>query len=166
MLKKVITALIMIIGLSTITYIYANSSLLNTLKAQSAPAFQLPKGAKVVLGKYNSKEIVWDIGNNNNNGNYVLMSSKPIADSIQTYDSSLPFTVNTPPAISERDNYCIKSKDVNRELMMFCPTTPLKNELRNVLLSVLESGILTEIPFLPKFNDRSKIWKRNWENSS
>ena len=153
MLKKVITALIMIIGLSTLTYIYANSSLLNTLKAQSAPAFQLPKGAKVVLGKYNSKEIVWDIGNNNNNGNYVLMSSKPIADSIQTYDSSLPFTVNTPPAVSDRDNYCIKSKDVNRELMMFCPTTPLKNELRNVLLSVLESGILTEIPFLPKFND-------------
>ena len=73
-------------------YIESNGFMNNIISAQSAPAFQLPKGAKVVLGKYNNKEIVWDIGNNNNNGSYVLMSSKPIVDSIATYDSSVPIT--------------------------------------------------------------------------
>ncbi len=89
MLKKVISALIMIIALSVIVNIYMNGNMHSFLNAQSAPTFSLPKGSKVILGKYNNKEIVWDIGNNDNNGSYVLMSSKPIVDSIQTYDSGM-----------------------------------------------------------------------------
>ena len=80
MKRKFIVILICILGTLTIGYKFINENLKFILNAQSAPAFQLPKGAKVVLGKYNNKEIVWDIGNNDNKGSYVLMSSKPLVN--------------------------------------------------------------------------------------
>ncbi len=102
MWKKLLITLIALTGIFTVGYAYYNLS----LDAATTP-FQLPKGAKVVLGKYNNKEIVWDIGNNNNNGNYVLMSSKPIVNSIATYDSSIP-TTTTAQSSANRENYCLK----------------------------------------------------------
>ena len=105
MIKRLITALTAILGVSIISYMYFNSSMLTTLNAQSAPTFQIPKGAKVVLGKYTGREIVWDIGNNAND--YVLMSSKPIVDSIAIYDPSLP-EITSPVAIEDRNKYCLR----------------------------------------------------------
>jgi len=113
MFRKMITALSAILVVFAVAYIYTNSNMLTTLNAQSAPAFILPKGSKVVLGKYNNKEVVWDIGNNNNNGNYVLMSSKPIVDSITVLNKNLPYTSSVKPNDSDKDNYCIKFYQAN-----------------------------------------------------
>ncbi len=154
MLKKVITALIMIIGLSTITYIYANSNLLNTLKAQSAPVFTLPKGAKVVLGKYNNKEVIWDIGNNNNNGNYVLMSSKLLLK-MSTYDSSFPITT-TPQTGADREKYCLKyldSRSPGYSSLTYCPVTFVEQEIQKISFGSQETNILTRQPFLPSITE-------------
>ncbi len=153
MKRKFIIILMCIIGTVTISYKFINENLKFILNAQSAPTFQLPKGAKVVLGKYNNKEIVWDIGNNNNNGSYVLMSSKPIVDKIQTYNSSLPFTTNTVPAAADRDNYCVHDQNSTRTIAVFCPTTGLKNEINKITLTALENSILQKQPYLPHFND-------------
>ena len=153
MLKKVISALIMIIALSVIVNIYMNGNMHSFLNAQSAPTFSLPKGSKVILGKYNNKEIVWDIGNNDNNGSYVLMSSKPIVDSIQTYDPGLPI-VTTVPAINARDNYCLKFiGSSSRYCINYCPTIPLKNEVNKISLTITENSIILKSPFLPDLAD-------------
>ena len=154
MIKKLITALTTILGVCIIGYMYFNSSMLTTLNAQSAPAFQIPKGAKVVLGKYNNKEIVWDIGNNNNNGNYVLMSSKPIVDEIQTYNEIFPFSVNSVPSKADWGKYCVKyEENANRWFMAYCPVTSLKNEIEKVQLNNLEKIIIAKSPFLPSIAD-------------
>ena len=104
MWKKLLIALIALTGTFTVGYAYYNLS----LDAATTP-FQLPKGAKVVLGTYNGNEIVWDIGNNDNNGSYVLMSSKPITK-MTTYDSSVPVTT-TIQSGADRERYCLKTLD-------------------------------------------------------
>ncbi len=147
MLKKVITALIMVIGLSAVTYIYANRATLNTLNAQSAPAFQLPKGSKVVLGTYNGKEIVWDIGNDKND--FILLSSTPLVDDIQTYDPSLPI-VDVAQPLDIRENSCLR----NREgWVKYCPVKPLNDEIANISLNTLETTLMIRNPFLPELNE-------------
>lgn len=104
--KVIITAVFLVSSLS-ISYLININEIRSTLYAQTAPVFELPKGSKVVLSKYNNKEIVWDIGNNDSNGNYVLMSSKPIVDKIATYDNNVPNTT-TPQNVADRENYCLK----------------------------------------------------------
>ena len=90
MTKRVLKGfMFMLIGCFAI-YMYVNKEF-QVMKAQSAPAFEIPKGAKVVLAKYNNNEIVWDIGNNVND--YVLMSSKPIMNNIGKYNSSIGCTI-------------------------------------------------------------------------
>ncbi len=154
MIKKLITALTTILGVSIISYMYFNSNMLTTLNAQSAPTFQLPKGAKVVLGKYNNKEIVWDIGNNNNNGSYVLMSSKPIVDSIGTYDASLPYVNNSLPSPENRESYCVRhAAGGSNPSSLYCPITPIKNEINKIVLNNSENTIIIKSPFLPSMND-------------
>ena len=108
MWKKTFIIAACLLSCLSVAYVYSKEYFGNILNAQSAPAFQLPKGAKVVLGKYNNKEIVWDIGNNNNNGSYVLMSSKPIENNISIYNSSFPYTTNVIPNENNKDNYCLK----------------------------------------------------------
>ena len=124
----------------------------NIVNAQSAPVFQLPKGAKVILGEFNNKELVWDIGNNDNNGKYVLMTSKPIVDSIHLYDSSLPVLTETvPSSINDRDKYCIRHAPVTASSgnISYCPMTPLKNEINKIVINTVETTIITDMPFLP-----------------
>ncbi|NBJ65456.1 hypothetical protein D5266_09775, partial [bacterium c-19] len=115
--------------------------------------FELPKGSKVILGKYNNKEIVWDIGNNDSNGNYVLMSSKPIVDSIATYESSVPVTT-TPQSIANRESYCLRyNNGSSNYAIQFCPVTPLKNEIAKIQTNNSEATIITTAPVLPSIND-------------
>ena len=114
MWKKVLLISICLISCSCII----NLSLIDTLHAQSAPTFQLPKGSKVVLGTYDNREIVWDIGNNDNNGSYVLMSSKPITK-MSTYDSSIPVTT-TPQTGNDREDYCLRLTKGN-SIFTYCP---------------------------------------------
>ena len=98
--RTLVIMLLALVGVS-MGFLYTNDLFKNSLNAASAPNFVLNKGSKVVLGKYNNKEIVWDIGNSNNNGNYVLMSSKPIEDDVIILDNSLP-TITSPAAIGDR----------------------------------------------------------------
>ena len=143
MLKKVISALIMIIALSVIVNIYMNGNMHSFLNAQSAPTFSLPKGSKVILGKYNNKEIVWDIGNNDNNGSYVLMSSKPLVNAIATYDSSVPVTT-TPQSVANRESYCLRyNNGSSNYAIQFCPVTPLKSEVAKIQTNSSEAAIIT-----------------------
>lgn len=147
--KVIITAVFLVCSLS-ISYLININDIKSTLYAQTAPVFELPKGAKVVLGKYNNKELVWDIGNNNNNGNYVLMSSKPIVDSIQTFSNFYP-TTNTPQSGADRENYCLREtvNPVTESMTTFCPVTPLINEINNINLNAVESNVMNQVPFLP-----------------
>ena len=131
MLKKLITVLATILGVLSITYLYTSSNMRTTLNAQSAPVFTLPKGAKVVLGKYNNKEIVWDIGNNNNNGSYVLMSSKPIVEN---------FLLN--------DNTGLLTCDGN-----YCTSTRLYSEINKIILTDIETSVVVRSPFIPSFSE-------------
>ena len=149
MFRKMITALSAILVVFAVAYIYTSSNMLTTLNAQSAPVFQLPKGSKVILGTYNNKEVVWDIGNNNNNGNYVLMSSKPIVDSITVLNKNLPYTSSVKPNDSDKDNYCIKFYQANDSSYAYCPTTPLKDKINDIVLNNTETEILSRNPFLP-----------------
>ena len=142
MWKKLITMFICIVSVFTFGYVYLCNDFLPILHAQSAPAFELPKGSKVVLGKYNNKEIVWDIGNNTSD--YVLMSSKSIKD-MPTYNSSIPVTT-TPQSGIDRENYCLK---FSSNQITFCPTTSLKNEIAKINLNTNENYIITRVPFLP-----------------
>ncbi len=146
MIKRLITALTAILGVSIISYMYFNSSMLTTLNAQSAPTFQIPKGAKVVLGKYTGREIVWDIGNNAND--YVLMSSKPIVDSIAIYDPSLP-EITSPVAIEDRNKYCLRYFNKKNSMITYCPPTALHEEIGKIDLNTKETNILLRNPFLP-----------------
>ena len=126
MWKKTFIIAVCLLSSLSVAYVYCRDYFDNMLSANSVPVFQLPKGAKVVLGKYNNKEIVWDIGNNDNNGSYVLMSSKPIADKIATFDSNLPLANDKVPPIQDRDKYCFHYAN---QVIMYCPVTPLKNEI-------------------------------------
>ena len=123
----------------------------NIINAQSAPAFRMPKGSKVVLGKYNSKEVVWDIGNNENNGSYVLMSSKPIDDAMNLFatDSGLPI-ITSPAALADRENAILKMKSTSHS---YCPVTPIKNKINQISLNRNDAIILIRIPFLPSVHD-------------
>ena len=152
MKRKIIIILMCVLGTVTIGYKFINDNLKFILNAQSAPVFQLPKGAKVVLGKYNNKEIVWDIGNNNNNGSYVLMSSKPIVNSIQTYDGSIPVTT-TPQSGATRENYCLRYNSGSNYSIKYCPVTPLKTEVAKIQTNSNEATIITKAPFLPSISD-------------
>ena len=146
MWKKLLVTLIVLVGTFTAGYAYFNYE----MNAAVTP-FQLQKGQKVVLGKYNNKEIVWDIGNNDNNGKYVLMSSKPIEDNVTLYDSSLP-TISTAAALNNRENAMLISPYANLSIA-YCPVTPLKNKINTIVLNANENGILQQSPFLPSSND-------------
>ena len=135
-MKKFLIIFICLLSCLSVAYVYSKEYFGNILNAQSAPAFQLPKGAKVVLGKYNNKEIVWDIGNNNNNGSYVLMSSKPIA-SMSTYDASVP-PITTPQVGNDRENFCLRYTDATNYVTTYCPITPLENEVNRINLSTTQ----------------------------
>ncbi|MCI8431478.1 MAG: hypothetical protein HFI16_14710, partial [Lachnospiraceae bacterium] len=141
MKRKFIVILICILGTLTIGYKFINENLKFILNAQSAPAFQLPKGAKVVLGKYNNKEIVWDIGNNDNNGSYVLMSSKPIVDEIAKYNSTLGCSIVRP------------SGSGGRPYGYACPDTLLNNELGLITLNTNETALITKNFYIPTYSD-------------
>ncbi|NBJ63812.1 hypothetical protein D5266_01215, partial [bacterium c-19] len=121
---------------------YSKDNIGNILNAQSAPTFQLPKGAKIVLGKYNNKEIVWDIGNNNNNGNYVLMSSKPIQENFSKYSDSIG---------------CIRSYvNGNPDTFQYsdiCPNTLIDNEINKIALNTTEQSIMNRNFFTPTYNE-------------
>ena len=154
MLKKFIITLIMILGVFAVSFIYVSSNMSATLNAQSAPTFQLPKGAKIVLGKYNNKEVIWDIGNNNNNGNYVLMSSKLLLK-MSTYDSSFPITT-TPQTGADREKYCLKyldSRSPGYSSLTYCPVTFVEQEIQTISFSPQETNILTRQPFLPSVTE-------------
>ena len=58
MLKKVLLATVCLLSSLFVLFMYIKSDIIGVLNAQSAPVFTLPKGSKVVLGKYNNKEIV------------------------------------------------------------------------------------------------------------
>ena len=151
-MKKMFIMFICLLSSLSVAYMYHNSSITSFLNAQSAPAFTLPKGSKVVLGKYNNKEIVWDIGNNNNNGSYVLMSSKPIVDAIATYDNSIPITT-TPQNGADRENYCLKYNIRSDYFITYCPVTPLKAEIAKITTNSNESTIISKTPFLPSISE-------------
>ncbi|MCI8850472.1 MAG: cadherin repeat domain-containing protein, partial [Erysipelotrichaceae bacterium] len=136
------------------SFIYVSSNMSATLNAQSAPTFQLPKGAKIVLGKYNNKEVIWDIGNNNNNGNYVLMSSKLLLK-MSTYDSSFPITT-TPQTGADREKYCLKyldSRSPGYSSLTYCPVTFVEQEIQKISFGSQETNILTRQPFLPSITE-------------
>ena len=153
-MKKFLIIFICLLSSLSIAYMYSKDNIGNILNAQSAPTFQLPKGAKVILGKYNNKEVVWDIGNNNNNGSYVLMSSKPIENNISIYNSSFPYTTNVIPNENNKDNYCLKYlSSAGNSFYIYCPTESLKNKIDNIIISDSENTILNRDPFLPNVNE-------------
>ncbi|NBJ65305.1 cadherin repeat domain-containing protein, partial [bacterium c-19] len=150
MLKKIITIVITLSGIFTIAYMHTNQYLFNILNAQSPPVFELPKGSKVITGKYDNREIVWDIGNNTSD--YVLMSSKPIT-SISLYDSSIPIT-DTIQTGTNRENYCLRRIDtMNDSLLTYCPIAPAVNEINTISLNSQETAVLSRIPFLPSVTE-------------
>ncbi|MCI8851839.1 MAG: hypothetical protein HFE82_09990, partial [Erysipelotrichaceae bacterium] len=146
-MKKTAVTVLCLISSLLVLYMYCNNDIISTLYAQSAPTFSLPKGSKVVLGKYNNKEIVWDIGNNNNNGSYVLMSSKPIT-TMGTYDSSVPVST-TPLTGSARENYCLKFARSGAHVTTYCPIAPLEREIAKISLTSQATNAVSRLPFLP-----------------
>lgn len=142
MWKKLLIVLIALTGTFTVGYAYYNLS----LDAATTP-FQLPKGAKVVLGTYNGNEIVWDIGNNDNNGSYVLMSSKPIT-TMGTYDSSVPVSTTLLTG-SARENYCLKFVRSGAHVTTYCPIAPLEREIAKISLTSQATNAVSRLPFLP-----------------
>ena len=149
MKRKVIIILMCLLSTVTIGYKFINENLKFVLNAQSAPVFQLPKGAKVVLGKYNNKEIVWDIGNDIND--YVLMSSIPIKN-MSTYDSSFPI-ISTPQPLSDRERYCIEYSANGQKQLVYCPVTLVENEINSMSLNAKETSVLSRLPFLPSITE-------------
>ncbi|MCI8851322.1 MAG: hypothetical protein HFE82_07275, partial [Erysipelotrichaceae bacterium] len=149
MKNKTVLMLMCILGSVAISYIHMQGHLWSALYAQSAPTFQLPKGSKVVLGKYNNKEIVWDIGNNTND--YVLMSSKPIA-SMSTYDADVP-SITTPQVGNDRENFCLRYTHATYYATTYCPITPLENEVNRINLSINENNVLVRVPFIPSVSE-------------
>ncbi|NBJ65404.1 cadherin repeat domain-containing protein, partial [bacterium c-19] len=150
MRKKILIISICLVS-SILMMISSKGIMKNIINAQSAPAFRMPKGSKVVLGKYNSKEVVWDIGNNDNNGSYVLMSSKPIDDAMNLFatDSGLP-VITSPAALADRENAILKMKSTSHS---YCPVTPIKNKINQISLNRNDAIILIRIPFLPSVHD-------------
>ena len=116
MWKKFVILALSFIGLVTSGYAYYVNQL------EAATAFQLQKGQKVIIGSYNGKEVVWDIGNATND--YVLMSSKPI-ENMSTYDSNKPIAY-TPKSGSDREQYCIRfTNNPAPSPITYCPITPI-----------------------------------------
>ncbi len=149
--KKVLMMMLCLITSLTLGYMYGKEYMLSFLNAQSAPAFTLPKGSKVVLGSYNGKEIVWDIGNNDNNGSYVLMSSVSLVpNGVPVYDSRFPVTT-VPQSGADIERYCLKHQ--SRAKLFYCPSTYLKDEINNITLSSNETFVITKNPFLPTITD-------------
>ena len=141
-MKKLLIMFICLLSSLSVAYMYHNSSITSFLNAQSAPAFTLPKGSKVVLGKYNNKEIVWDIGNNNNNGNYVLMSSKPIQEDFSKYSDSIG---------------CVRSyfggSPSYPQYSDICPNTLIDNEVNKIALNAIELPLMNTDFFIPTYNE-------------
>ncbi len=129
-MKKFLIIFICLLSSLSISYMYSKDNIGNILNAQSAPTFELPKGSKVILGKYNNKEVVWDIGNNNNNGNYVLMSSKPIVEYIEKYNVSLGCT-----QMYNTRSWC-------HDYVYKCPNTKLDDEINKILKNIKETNIV------------------------
>ena len=147
MLKKVLLATVCLLSSLFVLFMYIKSDIIGVLNAQSAPVFQLPKGAKVVLGKYNNREIAWDIGNNDNNGSYVLMSSKPIT-TMETYDSSVPVSTTLLTG-SARENYCLRFVRSGVHVTTYCPIAPLEREIAKISLTSQATNAVSKLPFLP-----------------
>ena len=145
MWKKLLIAFIALTGTFTVGYAYYNYEM-----SAAVTPFQLQKGQKVVLGKYNNREIVWDIGNNTSN--YVLMSSKPLVNSIATYDSSVPLATSD-PGLASRENFCFKVASSTSYVTTYCPVTPLKSEIARISTNTNENSIITKAPFLPSISD-------------
>ncbi|MCI8851550.1 MAG: hypothetical protein HFE82_08485, partial [Erysipelotrichaceae bacterium] len=141
MWKKVLILITCLMGWLFMIYIESNGFMNNIISAQSAPAFQLPKGAKVVSGKYNNKEIVWDIGNNVND--YVLMSSKPIVNNIGKFNSSIGCTIVR------------HSSGGSTPYGYACPNTVLDNEINKIVLNTNEVGLITKGFYIPTYSDIS-----------
>ena len=145
--RTLVIMLLALVGVS-MGFLYTNDLFKNSLNAASAPNFVLNKGSKVVLGKYNNKEIVWDIGNNTSD--YVLMSSKPIEDNAVILNNSLP-TITSPAVIGDRENSNLDYGGGNT--FSYCPMTPLKNKINNISLTSNESSIMSRVPFLPSVDE-------------
>ena len=143
MWKKLLVTLIVLVGTFTAGYAYFNYE----MNAAVTP-FQLQKGQKVVLGKYNNKEVVWDIGNNTSD--YVLMSSVPIESSMSVLDTSLPI-ITSPAALGNRETSRLRYR--NEVNMAYCPVTPLKSKINSIVLNVNETNLLDRAPFLPSTDD-------------
>ena len=140
-MKKLLIMFICLLSSLSVAYMYHNSSITSFLNAQSAPAFTLPKGAKIVLGKYNNKEVVWDIGNNNNNGSYVLMSSMPIVNEIAKYNPSIGCFLTEPTGSNKSDAAWI------------CPNTMLDNEVSKIVKAANEINLLSRDFFIPNYQE-------------
>ncbi len=146
MWKKFLVILIVLVGTFTAGYAYFNYEM-----SAAVTPFQLQKGQKVVLGKYNNKEVVWDIGNNTSD--YVLMSSKPIVDSIAVYDSSIPETTTLQNGAVDINSFCLKQYIGANYIFLFCPTQSLVKEIMKVSTNNNENTIITKAPFLPSVDD-------------
>ena len=140
MWKKVLVLIICMAGCIFMVYAGSNGFMKNIINAQSAPTFQLPKGSKVVLGKYDNKEIVWDIGNHTSD--YVLMSSKPIKQDFEKYSDSLGCTISNPSGTTPGVYYVKK-----------CPNTLIDNEINSIVLSPIESPLLIRNAFIPTYHE-------------
>ena len=140
-MKKILITSLCLMSSLLLLYVYAADSMMSILHAQSAPVFQMPKGSKVVLGKYNNREIVWDIGNNDNNGSYVLMSSKPIKDDIAKYDPTLGCSTVRPSGSS------------GRPYGYACPNTLLDSEIGLIALNTNETALITKNFHIPTYSD-------------
>ncbi len=137
MKKQLLMFMLCLISCISVLYMYSKGNIVSILNAQSAPAFQLPKGAKVVLGKYNNKEIVWDIGNND--GNYVLMSSKPLVDSIQRYS---PLIGCEQVLFAHGGQYVYN-----------CPNTLLDDEISKISLTPKENNLIIRNFYIPTYSE-------------
>ena len=99
------------------------------------------------MGKYNNREIVWDIGNNTSD--YVLMSSTSIiSGGVAIYDSRYPVTT-TPQTGANAEKYCLKASPT----IYYCPPKYLRDEMSNITLNLLESTVIKKQPFLPTITE-------------
>ena len=130
MRKKIVMILICLAGCISIM-INTNGFMKNIVNAQSAPAFQLPKGAKVVLGEYDNKDVVWEVGKVS--GSELTLLSTEGLGYHPTYHPSLVSS-------------CVQHTDGR---YLSCPLTQLKAELLNLSLNSLETGAITRNPFIP-----------------
>ena len=96
------------------------------------PTFHLKKGAKVIYGEYKSQEQIWDVGNIDSN-QILLMSTTGLGE-FPVFGSSTASSCNMEPTSHH---------------YLYCPTTILHDEIRNILLNVVETANTIDVPFLP-----------------